>query len=133
MHVTGLYAALAAILVLVLGARISRARHAKQVGMGAGGDADLARRIRAHANALENLPIALLLLLVLDLDRLPVLWLHVFGCLLIIARILHAIGLSRHAGYSFGRFSGTALTWLVMLAMAVVLLWRWIVWYATAI
>jgi uncharacterized membrane protein YecN with MAPEG domain len=36
---------------------------------------------------------------------------------------MHAIGLSRHAGYSFGRFWGTALTMLVLLGMAVAGLW----------
>ncbi len=37
---------------------------------------------------------------------------------LLLARVLHAAGLSRSGGYSFGRFWGTALTWLVLLLMA---------------
>ena len=62
MHITGIYAALAVLLVLFLGARISMRRRAASVGIGDGGDTNLLRRIRAHANALENLPLALLLL-----------------------------------------------------------------------
>lgn len=124
MHVTGIYAALAALLVLLLAARVSLARRRSGVGIGAGGDHELGRRIRVHANAVESLPLALLLLLLLDLGQTPPLWLHVFGVLLIIGRVLHAIGLSRTAGVSFGRFVGTALTWGVMLVMAALLLWK---------
>jgi len=36
---------------------------------------------------------------------------------------MHALGLSRTSGYSIGRFWGTALTWLVILAMAIAGIW----------
>ena len=124
MHVTGIYAALGALLLLVLAVRISLARRAARVGIGDGGNHELVKRIRAHANAAEYLPIALLLLLLLDLGQTPPLWLHVFGVALIVGRVLHAIGLSRTAGESFGRLVGIALTWGVLLAMAVLLLWK---------
>ena len=122
MHVTGLYAAFAVLLVLLLAARVSLARRRTGVGISAGGDAELGRRIRAHGNAVESLPLALLLLLLLDLGQTPTLWLHVFGVVLLVGRVLHAFGLSRTAGLSFGRFVGTALTWGVMITMAVLLL-----------
>lgn len=128
MHITGIYAALATLLVLILAGRVSLRRGAARVGLGAGGDEDLLRRIRAHANAVENLPLALLLLLVLELDQTRPLWLHVFGCVLIVGRIAHAIGLSRSASESPGRFLGTVLTWGVMLVMALLLLWQWGAW-----
>jgi uncharacterized membrane protein YecN with MAPEG domain len=130
MRITGIYVALATLLVLILAARISMARHGRRVGIGDGGDPDLVRRIRVHANALENLPLALLLLLLLELDQTPPLALHVFGCLLLVGRVLHAVGLSRSSGVSPGRFLGIALTWAVMLVMAVLLLWKWVVWSA---
>lgn len=124
MHVTGIYAALGALLLLVLAVRISLVRRSARVALGDGGNNDLIRRVRAHANATEYLPIALLLLLLLDLGQTPPLWLHVFGVVLIVGRVLHAIGLSRTAGESFGRLVGIALTWGVMLVMAVLLLWK---------
>lgn len=127
MHVTGIYAALATLIVLALAARISMRRHGQHIGIGDGGDRDLFRRIRAHANALENLPLALLLLLLLELNQTRPAWLHAFGIALIAGRILHAIGLSGSEGYSAGRFIGTALTWLAMLVMALLLLWQWCV------
>ena len=62
----------------------------------------LARRIRAHANAAEYVPLALLLLLILELNQTQPMLLHVFGCVLIAGRILHAIRAfdvaRRHAG-----------------------------------
>ncbi len=125
MHITGIYAALATLLVLVLALRVSAVRHGKRVGIGDGGDADLQRRVRAHANAIENLPIALLLMLLLELNQTQRAWLHVFGCVLILGRVLHAFGITLYSGPSTGRFVGSLLTWLAMFAMAVLLLWQW--------
>jgi uncharacterized membrane protein YecN with MAPEG domain len=124
MHITGIYAALATLLVLILAARVSTARLTGKIGIGDGGDHELIKRIRAHANAVENLPLALLLLLILELDHTGAAWLHLFGCVLIAGRILHAIGLSRSSKESAPRFLGTALTWGVMLVMAIMSLWR---------
>jgi uncharacterized membrane protein YecN with MAPEG domain len=98
-----------------------------KIGIGSGGDAALAQRIRAHANATEYLPLALLLLLILELNQTQPLLLHAFGCVLIVARVVHAIGLSTSVGISSGRASGILLTWLVMGAMALLLLWQAIV------
>lgn len=130
MHITGLYAALGALLMFVLAARVMQLRHRHSVGLGTGGDESLARAIRAHANAVEYLPIALLLLLVLELDQTRAWLLHVFGILLIVGRVLHAIGLSTRAGTSFGRFAGTGLTMLVIFVMALLLLWQFAVLHA---
>jgi uncharacterized membrane protein YecN with MAPEG domain len=47
-----------------------------------------------------------------------------FGIVLIVARVLHAIGLSVTGGVSFGRFVGTGVTWTVMLVMALLLVWQ---------
>jgi uncharacterized protein len=121
--VTLLFASLHALLLLALIAPISRHRHQHRIGLGSGGDPVLARKIRAHANFIEFVPIALLLLGLLELAGLQASWLWTFGSALLLARVMHAIGLSRHAGYSFGRFWGTVLTMLVLLGMAVAGLW----------
>lgn len=132
MHITGLYAALGALLMFALAARVMRLRHKHRVGLGSGGEDSLSLAIRAHANAVEYLPIALLLLLILELDQTRAWLLHVFGIVLIVGRILHAIGLSSSAGTSFGRFVGTGLTMLVILVMALLLLWQFAVLHAIA-
>ena len=114
-----LFTALHVLLMLVLLARISRHRHGQRIGLGDGGDAVLNRKIRVHGNFIEHAPIALLLLALLELSGLPAAWLWGFGSALLLGRVMHAIGLSRTGGYSVGRFFGTALTWLVLLAMAI--------------
>jgi uncharacterized membrane protein YecN with MAPEG domain len=69
-------------------------------------------------------PLALLMLGLLELAGVAAPWLWSFGAVLLLGRVMHAIGFSRRSGYSFGRFYGTALTWSVLLAMALAGLWR---------
>jgi uncharacterized membrane protein YecN with MAPEG domain len=116
--ITLLYAALCTLLVLALAARVIAFRFRNRIGLGDGGDPELQRRIRVHANAIEYLPLALLLLGGMELNGIDDAWIHGFGATLLLSRVLHAWGLSRHGGTSVGRFSGTVLTFLLMLAMA---------------
>ena len=124
MRITGLYAAIAALLVVIFGVRVSLRRRAIKVGIGNGGDSILAQRIRVHANAVEYLPLALILLLILELNQTQPLLIHVFGCLLIAGRLVHAYGLSHSAGISPGRAFGMVLTWGTIAAMALLLIWQ---------
>ena len=118
-----LFAALHTGLLLALLAPISRHRHAHKIGLGDGGDKELARKIRVHANFVEHVPMALLLLALLEMNGLAQLAVWALGGALLVARVMHAVGLSRTGGYSFGRFWGTALTWLVLLLMALAGVW----------
>ncbi len=67
MRVTALYAALLALLLVYLSARVIGRRRALRIGMGEGDDPLLARWIRAQANLAEYAPLGLLLLLILEL------------------------------------------------------------------
>ena len=125
-QITALYTALLALLIVVLALRVVLGRRDGRVGIGDGGNHGLSRRIRAHGNAIENVPLALLLLLVAELTNVDAAWLHAYGIVLVAGRLLHAFGLSRHAGTSFGRFAGSLLTWFAMVAMCLLLLWRWV-------
>ena len=66
MYITAVYAAISALLVVALSFRVIRLRLSTRTGIGDGGHQDLARCIRAHANAVEYLPLALLLLLLVQ-------------------------------------------------------------------
>ena len=123
-EITALYAALNALLLLGLASLIVLYRRASRIGLGASGDLQLEQLMRVHGNAVEYVRTALILLLLLELTALPAAWLHAFGAGFLIARVLHAIGLSRHKGMSFGRFHGTLWTWAAILAMAITLLVR---------
>ena len=117
--ITMLYAGLCTILVVVLGLRVVLFRFRHRIGIGDGGDATLQRRVRVHANAIENLPLALLLLGGMELNGYPPQLIHGFGATLFVSRVAHAWGLSHSSGTSKGRFLGTLFTWTLMLAMAV--------------
>ena len=112
--VTLLVAGLHGLLLLALSLPIVLLRRGRRVGLGDGGDPQLLRRIRVHATFVEHVPFALLVLALLELSGLELAWVGVLGGLLLVGRILHAFGLSRSSGYSFGRFVGTLLTWSVI-------------------
>lgn len=116
--ITLLYAALCTLLVLALALRVIAFRFRNRIGIGDGGNQELQRRIRVHANAIEYLPLALLLLGGMELNGYPDAWIHGFGATLLVSRLLHAWGLSRSASASPGRFAGTLLTLLLMIAMS---------------
>lgn len=124
MHITGIYAAISALLVIALSFRVIRLRISTRTGIGDGGNHDLARCIRVHSNAVEYLPLALLLLLLVEWNQTQPMIVHGFGIALVLGRLLHAIGLSRSAGSSPARLVGMLLTLLTMLGMAALLLWQ---------
>ncbi|MBN8480390.1 MAG: MAPEG family protein [Xanthomonadales bacterium] len=127
MRITGLYAALAALLIIFLAVRVMLRRKTAGVGIGDGGDHELAKRVRAHANAVEYVPIGLILLLILELDQTTPVLVHAFGITLVVGRVLHAFGLSKTSKISTGRALGIVLSALAITAMAVLLLWRHLV------
>jgi hypothetical protein len=113
--VTLLVAGLHGLMLLALLWPIVATRRGRRIGLGDGGDPLLLQRIRVHANFIEYVPFALLLLALLEMTGLQREWVALLGGVLLIARVLHAIGLSRSAGVSFGRFWGTLGTWGVLL------------------
>ncbi len=114
-----LYIGLAAILLMVLSVNVMRLRGRHGVGIGDGGHEDLARAIRVQANFVEYVPIALLLLLCVDLVGDAKWIVHLLGILLLVGRVLHAIGLAGSSGRSLGRAAGVVLTFVVLIAGAV--------------
>ena len=117
--ITLLYAGLCTILVVFLAVRVAQWRFRHKIGLGDGGDRELLKRVRAHANAIENMPLALLLLGGMELNGYGSGLIHGFGGVLLISRIAHAWGLSHSSGTSKGRLLGSLFTWVLMLTMAV--------------
>lgn len=119
-----LVASLHALFYIVLSLRVVLHRRGHRIGIGVGGDEVMARKVRVHANFAEYVPLALLMLALLELSGAGAGLLWTCGLLLLAGRLLHAAGLGGSAGYSIGRFSGTVLTLGVLLAMAVAGIWR---------
>jgi uncharacterized membrane protein YecN with MAPEG domain len=108
--VTSYYAAVLAMLFLVLSARVIVARRESRTQFGSGSNAALERRMRVHANFAEYAPFGLLLLALAELRGISVLWLHAMGGLLAIGRVVHAIGVSRPQTDELGRVIGMSGT-----------------------
>ena len=104
------YIALHIVLLIVLIALVIGQRRSNQIGIGDGGNTRLARWIRIHGNAVEQAAPNMAMLIMLALLAAPVWGIHLFGFLSLVARILHAIGMSQSAGSSFGRVAGMILT-----------------------
>jgi uncharacterized membrane protein YecN with MAPEG domain len=116
--ISGLYAGLCGVLLIVLAGRVIQRRLSAKIGLGSGGDDDLERRIRAHANFIEYTPVTLLLLYLVEQSGAGPAYVHAFGATFVIARVLHAQGLSGSAGRSPGRFFGTLASLLVILGLS---------------
>ena len=118
-----LYAAINALIMLVLGILVVRARVRTQTEIGDGANPAMMDAVRAHANNTEYVPLALLLMLILIPLRANAMVIHAVGATLTIGRILHAIGLSRSVGTSLPRLLGMVLTWLSYLIAIFAILW----------
>jgi uncharacterized membrane protein YecN with MAPEG domain len=106
------------LLLLGLAVLVVARRRSAKIGIGVRDDRELERRVRAHGNAAEYVPVALLLLLVAEMSGLGGTWLHAAGIALFGSRLAHAFGLTRSAGTSPGRLVGTLGTWIVILALS---------------
>jgi hypothetical protein len=94
------------------------------VSLGDGGNPDLQRAIRGHANFCEYAPFALLLLAILELSRFSIYALHAIGIVFVIARVLHGYALSFRRDFPFGRYWGALLTFVVLIAESLMCLYQ---------
>lgn len=121
---TGLYAGILTCMMLILNFRVVGIRVRGKIGIGTGGVPELERAIRAHGNFLENVPMTLLLIGLLELNGASSYLLHSFGAGLVLGRGLHAIGLSHTPGVSPGRTLGMLTTYLVQIIAAAGLVYQ---------
>ena len=117
--VASLYAVLLAALAVALTVRVIVFRARTGVQAGDGGDTAFGRAIRAHANFAEQVPLALLLIVLAEIAGARAGAIHALGAVLVVARLASAVGLSRGAGGP--RQAGAGLTLLVIATAAVLL------------
>jgi len=110
-----LYIALLTLLLIVLSARIIRLRWRDRIGLGTGDSADLKAAVRVHGNFIEYVPLALLMLVVMELIGATSAWIHGLGGLLFVARVCHAIGITKSVGVSWPRTVGVLGTFSMLL------------------
>lgn len=118
------YASLLVLLFIFLSVRVVRVGRSLQVSIGDAGDKRLLRAMRVQANFAEYVPIALFLLLALELQVFYPLALHLLGAILLVGRLLHAYGVSQAREQLGFRIAGMACTFAVMLLAAAILIYR---------
>lgn len=123
MFVTPLYAGLLTLWFLVLSWRVIQRRRGGNF-LGDGGDPAMLRVIRGQANFAEYVPLALLLMGLLEASRYSIYVLHALGVTLLVARLLHGFALSFTAKFTFGRYWGALLTFTVLGIAAVLCLYQ---------
>lgn len=75
--------------------------------------------LRVQANFVENVPLALVLMLVLEMQQVSGVVIHTFGIALVILRVLHAWGLGTFEGANYPRLIGAQGTFLLISIMSV--------------
>jgi len=120
--ITGLYAALQALISLGLQLPIGRKRAATDISIYDGGDKELAVAIRRHGNWTEHVPYAVVLLALLELNGAGGGFLHTLGLILLVARIAHPLGLNAATAKNPLRGLGAFGTLAVFLAAALMLI-----------
>ena len=119
-------AAAAAVLHIWLAGRVSQLRRGFRISIGDGGNEALHRRIRAHGNYIENMPLVLILLALLELAGGDARILWGAAIIFIVARLLHAFGMDRTPPSKLRMFGmmGSVLALLILAGYAVFLLYR---------
>ncbi|GKX54845.1 membrane protein [Leminorella grimontii] len=114
--VSALYAVLGALLLFKLSLNVVKLRTQYRVPFGDGGFYELQTAIRIHGNAVENIPIALILMVIMEMNGANIWLVHACGIMLFAGRFMHYYGL-HHRDWRFRR-SGMSATYISIGMMA---------------
>ena len=125
--ITAVYLGVLGLLYAFLGLRVARFRRGNKIVFGDADNLYLRSAIRAHANFAEYVPIIVLMNALLEMGGAASVQMHVLLGTLTVSRILHPFGM--HAKpmtpqFIVGRIVGMILTFLVLVASALLLLRR---------
>lgn len=118
LRISAFYIALHAVLLMALALRVMLLRKRHQVRFGDAGEKDMIKAVRAHGNAAEYIPIALLLLAACELNGGAAPLLHGAGAALFAFRLSHAWGITKGRGWPLARLTGITGSVLVILVLA---------------
>ena len=119
MEITLLYTSLITILTIFLAFKVGIARGKTNTLLGEGDSSELLQSIRSHGNLIEHAPLALLLLLLLEMHGVTDWKLHLLGSSFFLLRILHAYGLSISRESTPYRLVGALGSWAMMVGMSI--------------
>ena len=85
-----IYASLSAFFIVWLSLNVIKNRYSAKVSIGDGDNEKLKLAMVSQSNAIEYIPIALLLLFALEYNGANILFVHALGVLLVLGRLIHA-------------------------------------------
>ena len=118
MEITLLYTSLITILAIFLAFKVGITRGKTNTLLGEGDSSELLQSIRSHGNLMETAPIALILLLLLEMQGVADWKLHLIGSSFFLFRILHAYGITISRESTPYRVIGALGSWVLMLGMS---------------
>ena len=121
-QIVAFYIALHLILLPVLTFRVGQGRIREKINLGDGENPLLLARMRAHGNYVETTPFALIGLIVLAMMGANPIWLHIFGAVFLLGRILHAHGMAQKNSGGIGRVIGMLMTFFTFFGTGLYLL-----------
>lgn len=123
MNIVPFYAAMLALLFVLLSVRTLRLRRSLKVALGDAGNPVLLRAMRVHSNFAEYVPLGLLLIFFVESGGASTWLVHVLGLCLLAGRCSHAFGVSQiHEDLKF-RVFGMAMTFACLIVSSVHLLY----------
>jgi uncharacterized membrane protein YecN with MAPEG domain len=112
--ITAIFTGILALMLVGISARVSLLRQGKKISLADGGDGELRAAVRVQGNFIEYVPMALVLMGLIEAMGTRHWVVYAFGALLVVARVAHAWGLY---GRAFpARVFGTSVTWGLLAA-----------------
>ena len=121
MPITAPYAAVLALMLVVLTHLVVRARAKTTVTLGDGADPRLIEASRCQMNFVENVPMALILMILAEAGGASAMWLNLAGAVLVLARLIHPFGITVKTKDHPLRIAGILATNAVQFGMALLL------------
>lgn len=117
-YATLIYAGIFGIMLVILSWRIMRIRSRLEVMIGDGGERELNVAVRIQGNFVEYVPMALLLLFFNEAAGWNPWIIHLFGVLLLGARLAHVHGMNQKNSAGAGRWYGARVTLFVIAVLS---------------
>jgi len=120
-QITALYAAIMGLFIIYMAKRVTDVRLSMKGPPNDEQKKLLDVAVRAHGNAIEYIPIALILLGLAEMNGWTMYWVHGLGAMFVLARFSHAYGFTKSGGkLSKFRFHGILFSWLSIVALSVI-------------
>lgn len=112
---TAIYAAILALMMLGLSYYVTVLRASTGISINDGGNSALSERIRRHGNFIEVVPLAVIVLALAEANGMGTAFVHASGAVLVLARIIHPLGISHDKAATFPRIAGGLGTTIAIL------------------